>query len=77
MSGITVRTLSDAYSWGATVEGVNWDTLADASVRAQLNAVFEDRGFIVFRDVEQRQHVVEADRLEEIRQRSGLQEFRR
>jgi taurine dioxygenase len=53
MAGIKVRNLSADYSWGAIVAGVNWDSIADADIRAELNAVFEDRGFIVFTDVEQ------------------------
>jgi taurine dioxygenase len=48
MAGIKVRDLSDDFAWGATVEGVTWETLADPSVRADLNTIFEDRGFILF-----------------------------
>jgi taurine dioxygenase len=50
--GIKVRNLSDAYSWGAAIAGVTWAALADEGVRSQLVEVFEDRGFIVFTDVE-------------------------
>lgn len=53
MAGIKVRNLSADYSWGAIVEGVTGDAIADEGVRAELNAVFEDRGFIVFHEVEQ------------------------
>ena len=52
MTGITVRDLRDDLSFGSIVEGVNWDTLADESVRAQLAHLFIDRGFIIFKDVE-------------------------
>jgi len=52
MTGIKIRKLRDDLSFGARVEGVNWETLADEAVRAELNAVFEDRGMIVFEDLE-------------------------
>src|SRR5579871_2840180 len=48
MTGIKVSNLSNEFSWGATVAGVNWDTLADEGVRSDLREIFEDRGFIVF-----------------------------
>jgi taurine dioxygenase len=48
MSGITIRDLGNGFSWGATVAGVGWDTLADEGVRAELNHTFEKRGLIVF-----------------------------
>ncbi len=53
MSGIKVRTLQDDLSFGARIEGVTMDSLADEAVRAQLRAVFEDRGMIVFENIEQ------------------------
>jgi len=53
MIGVRVRNLRDDLSFGAVVEGVNWATVLDEGVRAELNAVFEDRGVIVFKDVEQ------------------------
>src|SRR2546430_1886296 len=47
MAGITVRNLSDAYSWGAIVEGVNSDALADTGVRSLIIAPEGGRtGFI-------------------------------
>jgi taurine dioxygenase len=48
MAGVRVHNLSDDFTWGAIVEGVNSDALADDGVRAELNAVYEDRGFILF-----------------------------
>ena len=52
VSGIKVRNLSDDLQFGARIEGVSWETLADEAVRAEINRVFEDRGVIVFDNVE-------------------------
>lgn len=52
MSKIEVSPLQDGLSFGARVKGVTWETLADESVRKQLVQLFEDRGVIVFEDVE-------------------------
>jgi taurine dioxygenase len=49
---IKVNNLRDDLSFGARIKGVNWDTLADQSVRAEINRVFEERGVIVFEDIE-------------------------
>jgi taurine dioxygenase len=48
MSKITVRDLRDDLSFGSTIEGVNFETLKDPEVRAEINDVFERRGMIVF-----------------------------
>lgn len=52
MTGITVRELRDDLSFGALVEGLNWDTIEDEAVRQQLRDVFVDRGMIVFKNME-------------------------
>ncbi|WP_297494147.1 TauD/TfdA family dioxygenase [Acidocella sp.] len=52
MAGIKVRDLRSDLSWGAIVDGVTYETLADPAVRGQLNEIFEDRGMIVFENVE-------------------------
>jgi taurine dioxygenase len=52
MASIKIRNLRDDLSFGSIVEGVNGQTLADEAVRAALNAIFEDRGVIVFEGVE-------------------------
>ncbi|MBW8784697.1 MAG: TauD/TfdA family dioxygenase [Novosphingobium sp.] len=52
MSAIKVSNLRDNLSFGARVEGVTFDTLADPAVRDELNRVFEQRGMIVFENVE-------------------------
>src|ERR1700710_880510 len=52
MAGITVRDLRDDLSFGALIEGVTHDLLADPTVRAEINDAFERRGMIVFKAVE-------------------------
>ncbi|RYE52915.1 MAG: TauD/TfdA family dioxygenase [Rhizobiaceae bacterium] len=63
MAGITVRDLGPQFSFGSVVDGVTYDTLADESVRGRLKALFEDRGLIVFENVEpsQKMHVAISD----------------
>jgi taurine dioxygenase len=53
MASIKVRNLRNDLSFGSIIEGVDQATLLDETVRAELNTVFEDRGVIVFRNVEQ------------------------
>ena len=53
MASINVRNLRNDLSFGSIIEGVDHATLLDESVRAELNTVFEDRGVIVFQNVEQ------------------------
>lgn len=52
MTGIVVRKLHEDLSFGAAVEGLNWETIADEKVREQLRNLFVDRGVIVFRNME-------------------------
>jgi taurine dioxygenase len=52
MAGIKTRNLRDDLNYGAIVEGVTFETLADPAIRAQLNEIFEDRGLVVFEGVE-------------------------
>jgi alpha-ketoglutarate-dependent taurine dioxygenase len=49
---LQVLPLDDALSFGARIRGVSRDALRDEAVRGQINDVFEDRGLIVFEDVE-------------------------
>ncbi len=51
--GISVRPLQDDLPFGARISGVNWETLQDEAVRQQIRDTFEDRGVIVFEEVEQ------------------------
>jgi len=52
MTGIAVRPLSDDLPFGARIRGVTLANAADADVRAEVNRVFEERGMIVFEEME-------------------------
>lgn len=52
MASIGIRPLSNDLPFGARIAGVDKGNVKDAEVRAQLNAVFEDRGVIVFEGAE-------------------------
>lgn len=49
---IQIRDLDPGLSFGSRVTGIDRQNVEDAGVRAALNRVFEDRGMIVFEDVE-------------------------
>ncbi len=51
MSSIEVEQL-DGLPFGARIRGVNWAVLKDEDARRQLGAAFQDRGVLVFEDVE-------------------------
>lgn len=53
MATIDIQPLSDNLSFGAKVTGVTRNALQDEAIRAQIKELFENRGFIVFKDVEQ------------------------
>jgi taurine dioxygenase len=52
MSNLEVRPLQDGISFGVRVRGMTLDKAADASVKGEINALFEKEGLIVFEDVE-------------------------
>lgn len=52
MPGITIRDLREDLSFGSIIEGLDFQTLADETVRDQLREAFRARGVLVFRDVE-------------------------
>jgi taurine dioxygenase len=52
MTAIEVKPLQDDLPFGARIRGVTRKALADEAVRRQLNDVFEQRGMIVFEDIE-------------------------
>jgi alpha-ketoglutarate-dependent taurine dioxygenase len=52
MTSIKISPLREDLSFGARISGVTQETLKDEAIRRQINAVFEDRGLIVFEDVE-------------------------
>jgi taurine dioxygenase len=54
---IEVKPLSDEVAFGSRVSGVTRELLKDAAVRRDLNDLFEDRGLIVFEDVEPTGHM--------------------
>lgn len=49
---LVVEPLGEAYSFGSRIRGLSRAMLDDADVKAELIAVFEARGLIVFEDVE-------------------------
>jgi len=49
---ITVSPLRADLPYGSRIAGVSFESLADESTRRQINRVFEDRGLIVFENVE-------------------------
>lgn len=52
MADITVRDLRDDINFGARIDGLTWDNIEDPAIRQRINAVFEDRGMIVFENME-------------------------
>jgi taurine dioxygenase len=52
MPSIEVRPLQHDLPFGARISGINWETVRDEAIRKQVNEVFEDRGMIVFDEVE-------------------------
>ena len=53
MTELKIRALQDDLSFGARVEGVTLENVQDEAVRAKLRSLFEDRGMIVFENIEQ------------------------
>jgi taurine dioxygenase len=52
MASIEVKPLQDDLAFGARISAVTREALQDPAVRRRINEVFEDRGMIVFEDVE-------------------------
>lgn len=52
MSRLDIRPLTDEHPFGARISGVTWETIEDEAVRQQVRDVFEDRGMIIFEDIE-------------------------
>jgi taurine dioxygenase len=57
MTLIKIDPLDQNLAFGARVLGLTPDALQDEAVRGQLRALFEDRGLIVFAEVEQTQQM--------------------
>ncbi len=53
MAQIEVNPLQDESGFGARIKGLTRENTQDAAVRAEVNAIFERAGMIVFEDVEQ------------------------
>jgi taurine dioxygenase len=53
MPSITVEPLRDDLPFGARISGVTWDALAEQANRDLIKATLEDRGLLLFEDVEQ------------------------
>ena len=52
MASIRERPLAEDLSFGVRVSGVDWQSVEDEAVRQRIRALFEERGLIVFEDVE-------------------------
>ncbi len=52
MPSVRVCPLQEDLPFGARVSGVTHETLGDEAVRRQIREAFEDRGLIVFEDIE-------------------------
>ena len=52
MNTVHVRPIRDDLSFGARIGGVTLDHLRDQEVRDRLNEAFEERGLLIFEDVE-------------------------
>jgi taurine dioxygenase len=63
MASIEVKPLRDDLSFGVRVTGVTREALADEAVRRQLRELFEDKGMIIFEEIEptSRMHVELSD----------------
>ncbi len=53
MSSIKISPLTEELPFGAKIAGVTWDALSDDGIRNEIRDVFEERGVVVFKDVEQ------------------------
>ena len=52
MTAVDVRPIRDDLPFGARVAGVTHDNVGDEEVRARLNDAFEERGLLIFEDVD-------------------------
>jgi len=57
MTDVTVEPIRDDLVFGSRVRGATLETLADPDVRALLQAAFDERGLLVFQEVEPSPHV--------------------
>lgn len=52
MARVDIRDLSPDHTFGSRVRGLGWDNFEDESLREDLRLLFQDRGVIVFEDME-------------------------
>jgi taurine dioxygenase len=52
MNKLDIRPLNDELAFGARIAGVTWETIEDEAVRQQVRDTFDDRGMIIFEEVE-------------------------
>lgn len=52
MTKIRISNLAEGFTWGARVDGVTWDNIHDAETRAALTRLFEDKGLLIFENME-------------------------
>ncbi|MCE7795244.1 TauD/TfdA family dioxygenase [Sphingobium sufflavum] len=57
MSGLSVTPLQDDLPFGVRIAGLTLPLLEQEGVRARINALFEEKGLIVFADVEPSSHM--------------------
>jgi len=51
-SKVSIRDIGPDYAFGSRVDGVTWDNIHDEDLRAQLFELFEDRGLLIFENME-------------------------
>ena len=52
MTALTIKPLVEGRAFGARIDGLTREQTTDAAIRAEINALFEDKGVIVFENVE-------------------------
>jgi taurine dioxygenase len=52
MASISVQALTDEHPFGARISGVDRRTVLDEGIRQEIRDVFEDRGMIIFEEIE-------------------------
>lgn len=52
MKGLKVTDIGPQWSWGSRVDGVTWDNINDEEMRAGLRKLFEQRGFLIFENID-------------------------
>ena len=51
-ANVTIRDLDPALDWGSRVDGITWENIYDEDLRAQMARLFDERGLIVFENME-------------------------